>query len=337
MKLKIAAIPAALAVLIGTFFAVGVSAQTPPVTPEQVRAKFADMDIGTARALGYTLVSDCTVNPADGSVMGYHAYKPGTLDDKLDPFAPEVLLLLPKGNTLRVVGVEWEAIGSQPSPLLGQPFHSSQGHPGMWFAHYALHLYFEPGLQFVEFNPGLAGRCTPLPVVESAYALLADASGKQVGIVRLDETAAGVVEISLEASGLAPGVHAVHVHAVGSCVGPDFNSAGGHFNPFSRPHGIYHVPEGPHAGDIFGSGILAGADGGARWKDASDRFAISSGSDRLLDADGAAIVVHVGVDDQTTNPTGNAGGRLACGVVTAGKPAGGGIQPPRTGDAGLAD
>jgi superoxide dismutase, Cu-Zn family len=329
-----------------------VIAQTPgpQVTPEQVKAKFHNMSFGVARSLGYTLTSDCVVNPANGSVMGYHAYKPGSLDGHLDPFNPEILLLLPDGNNLRVVGVEWEAVGQGPFSLFGQPFQSTPGHPGMWFPHHALHLYFEPQLQFLDFSPHLAGRCTPLPIVDTAFAVLHDAHGTSLGTVRLDETVAGVVEISLEARGLPAGISAVHVHAVGRCDAPDFLSAGGHFNPFGKTHGVYFNPNGPHAGDIFGTGIMVAPDGSARARDASDRFSLAHGPARLFDEDGASIVIHVGSDDHHTDPTGNAGGRIACGVVTRTQPgvaaaapaapaapavAVGQIRAPSTGDAGL--
>ena len=358
MRLKLQAI-SAFSVFLVAILATGVAAQTPgpQVTVEQVRAKFADMDIGTVRALGYAVTSECVVSPAGGAVMGYHAYKPGSLDNKLDPLDPEILLLLPKGNSLRVVGVEWEATGDGPFTLLGQTLHRSEGHPGMWFPHHALHLFFEPNVHFAEFSAQLTGRCTPLPVADTAFAELSDASGRSIGLVRFTETTMGIVEISLEASGLPPGVHAAHVHATGRCDAPDFTSAGGHFNPFNKSHGIYFSPNGPHAGDMFGTGILVTPDGSARWRDASDRFAISSGPARLLDGDGAAVIIHIGTDDQHTDPTGNAGARIACGVITRGQPTSSPapavgaapapatapppaarsvtVQPPRTGDGNL--
>jgi Cu-Zn family superoxide dismutase len=145
---------------------------------------------------------------------------------------------------------------------------------------------------------------------ETARAVLRDSTGRQVGSVTLTQTPHGVL-LRAELVGVPPGVHALHVHAVGKCEGPSFQSAGGHFNPHRRQHGLLS-PEGPHAGDApnvhVGAGIVT-------FEVLFSQVTLSRGDNALLDADGAAVVVHAGADDYATDPAGNAGARIACGVV----------------------
>ena len=147
------------------------------------------------------------------------------------------------------------------------------------------------------------------PSPSSAAAEVRNAAGQVVATATARDQAGLTVRV--EAAGLRPGTYAVHLHAVGRCDAPDYTSAGPHWNPTSNQHGRLN-PLGPHFGDL--PNIEIGADGRGRIE-----FAVASGSVRrgahpLLDGDGAALVIHANADDYRTDPTGNAGGRMACGV-----------------------
>lgn len=145
-----------------------------------------------------------------------------------------------------------------------------------------------------------------------AAATMRDASGASVGTLRLQASPTGV-RITGSISGLAPGAHGIHLHAVGRCDAPEFTSAGAHFDWGTMKHGLLN-PEGPHAGDL--PAIAATAAGVAAVDVISARVTLAtSGPGALLDADGTAIVVHAANDDQRTDPSGNSGGRVACGVL----------------------
>lgn len=144
-----------------------------------------------------------------------------------------------------------------------------------------------------------------------ATAQLQDKDGKNVGLATFREASDGVV-MEVEVKGLTPGLHAVHIHAVGKCEGPAFTSAGGHFNPMQKKHGMKN-PDGAHAGDF--PNMMIAKDGSGRFEALTDMITLGSGPTSIFDADGSAVVVHAGVDDYTTDPTGNAGDRAACGVV----------------------
>lgn len=142
----------------------------------------------------------------------------------------------------------------------------------------------------------------------SATAQLADAQGASVGTATLTDSPEGV-RIAVNLTGLPAGEHGIHIHATGRCDAPDFASAGGHFNPDSKQHGLQN-PQGPHRGDL--PNLTVGADGTAQ-----QELTAPAGTTLadLLDADGAAIVVHATADDQQTDPSGNSGDRIACGVI----------------------
>jgi Cu-Zn family superoxide dismutase len=145
-----------------------------------------------------------------------------------------------------------------------------------------------------------------------ATAELKDKDGKAVGVATFRESSGGVT-VDLHVKGLTPGLHAVHVHAVGKCEAPAFTSAGGHFNPAQKKHG-YKSPEGAHAGDL--PNMLVAKDGTGRFEAFTDGMTLKPGATSVFDKDGSALVIHAGVDDNVTDPTGNAGDRAACGIIT---------------------
>jgi Cu-Zn family superoxide dismutase len=144
-----------------------------------------------------------------------------------------------------------------------------------------------------------------------AMAELVDAQGQTRGQAMLMQTKDGV-RIIVKAVGVPAGVHAVHVHTTGTCTGPDFTSAGGHWNPAKKQHGSEN-PMGHHMGDM--PNMTVAADGTGTLDTLIPGAMLTGGDNPLLDADGAAVVIHAAADDYKTDPTGNAGGRFACGVV----------------------
>lgn len=150
---------------------------------------------------------------------------------------------------------------------------------------------------------------TPASDADAVHADVRDAAGTLLGRVSLVPEGAGT-RIRGELQGLPAGAHALHIHAVGRCE-PPFTTAGPHFNPQQVPHGRQH-PQGGHAGDL--PNVTAGADGRVQI-DALARAPLA-GDGGILDADGAAVVLHAAADDEVTDPAGNAGDRIACGVIT---------------------
>jgi len=145
----------------------------------------------------------------------------------------------------------------------------------------------------------------------AAVAELTNTSGQSVGTARFTQ-AGNVVRILVEAKGLPPGPHGAHIHAVGKCDPPDFNSAGPHFNPTNKQHGALN-PQGSHAGDL--PNLTIGPDGTGRMETTTEQLSLGSGPSSVWDADGSALVVHANADDFKTDPTGNSGARVACGVL----------------------
>jgi Cu-Zn family superoxide dismutase len=138
---------------------------------------------------------------------------------------------------------------------------------------------------------------------------LIDSTGKTIGTVVAWDSPGGV-GLRIRATGLPHGNHGIHVHETGQCVGPDFKSAGGHWNPMSRKHGLSN-PAGPHGGDL--PNVVVAANGVLDTMLTIPATTLSPGG--LLDADGAAIVIHAGPDDNMTDPSGNSGARIACAVL----------------------
>jgi Cu-Zn family superoxide dismutase len=144
-----------------------------------------------------------------------------------------------------------------------------------------------------------------------ALAVLTDSDGNARGNARLVQDAAGILHVEIRLTGMAPGLHGVHFHAVGRCDGVAFATAGGHFNPGGKAHGLVN-PAGPHAGDL--PNLVAGPAGSGTLTESVTRVSLT-GANGLLDADGAAVIVHAAADDEMTDPSGNSGARVACGVL----------------------
>ncbi|WP_417622022.1 superoxide dismutase family protein [Parasphingorhabdus sp.] len=148
-----------------------------------------------------------------------------------------------------------------------------------------------------------------------ARAALVGADDTQYGEVIVAQGDDGLL-VNIAVEGMSPGAHGVHIHEFGKCEGPDFKSAGGHWNPAAKEHG-FDNPQGAHAGDFFNLDV--GADGTGALEAVIPGATLSGPENALLDADGAAFVVHAGRDDLKTDPSGESGGRLACGVFVGGR------------------
>jgi Cu-Zn family superoxide dismutase len=148
--------------------------------------------------------------------------------------------------------------------------------------------------------------------VPMAKAELHNGHGELVGIATLAETINGV-RVVAQVYGLRPGYHGFHVHEVGKCEPPGFKSAGEHFNPYDAHHGLKD-PKGFHAGDL--PNLLVAPDGTGVLVAYAPHITLRAGQNSLFRDGGTAVVVHSQPDDQRTDPSGNSGDRLACGVVT---------------------
>lgn len=154
---------------------------------------------------------------------------------------------------------------------------------------------------------GMKSQMEPL----SAGAALKDKDGKDVGVATLIQTDDGV-RVAVTGYRLPAGTHGIHIHAVGLCEPPDFTSAGGHFNPTGKQHGRMN-PAGPHAGDLPNLVVAASGEGGL---DVTTKaITLGPGPNSLFGDKGTSFVIHANPDDEKTDPAGNSGARIACGVV----------------------
>ncbi len=144
----------------------------------------------------------------------------------------------------------------------------------------------------------------------SAGATLINSEGHEVGKVSLTESPNGVL-LHAELHDIPAGTHGFHLHTVGSCT-PDFKAAGGHFNPTGKKHG-FMAKEGAHLGDM--PNIHVPASGALTFEFFLPEVTIATGETQLLDSDGTAVMVHAKPDDYRTDPAGDAGDRIACGVI----------------------
>jgi Cu-Zn family superoxide dismutase len=147
-----------------------------------------------------------------------------------------------------------------------------------------------------------------------ASAELKNVGGDVVGWARFTEDANGILHVNVHVRGLTPGLHGIHIHAVGLCT-PTFAAAGLHHSLAGQSHGL-DDPPGAHAGDL--PNLVVNVAGGGHLNATSDRATLSDGQRSVFDLDKSALVIHAGPDDQHTDPTGLSGGRVACGIIFPG-------------------
>jgi superoxide dismutase, Cu-Zn family len=165
--------------------------------------------------------------------------------------------------------------------------------------------------------PALVGLCAAAASADTApkaaSAKIMNPQGMQIGTAKLKAVKDGV-QISVKVTGLSAGDHGIHIHTVGKCEGPAFTTAGGHFNPTSAHHGMNNtVDPHPHAGDLPNLTVDAKGKGSITFLDKS--VTLGDGANSLFHDGGTSLVIHAKADDLKSDPSGNSGDRVACGVI----------------------
>jgi Cu-Zn family superoxide dismutase len=159
---------------------------------------------------------------------------------------------------------------------------------------------------------GLSVAAPARPAAAGTWISLRNAQGQMVGGAAVTRQGRQL-RVSLTVRGFRPGTYGAHLHQIGRCEGPDFASSGPHWNPTERQHGRLN-PQGPHAGDLPNLEVRASGTGRIDF-DVPVPARLAADANPLGDADGTAIIIHAAADDERTDPSGNSGARIACGVL----------------------
>ncbi len=171
-----------------------------------------------------------------------------------------------------------------------------------------------PGWALAGASAAVLSGCAGAMAGGAGYSTpLLDANGRQVGSVEITP-GTSATRLVVQSTGLPAGVHGMHVHETGRCDAPGFTTAGGHFNPTMRQHGMQN-PQGPHLGDL--PNLTVAANGTAR-AETTIAATVMGGTANLGKPGGTALVVHATADDMRTDPSGNSGARIACAVLSTG-------------------